>query len=778
MSKIAELLTRKPKLLLVLLVSLTLYFGFGLTKLEMSNNQDSELPDYDPIVKTMKELENKFGKKDIILIGIESDNIFNVSTLSKIKSIVKEVELIDGVIENQIFSIASSNNIVQSDWGLEIGPFLDEVPENNEQIEILKNELLTNKLTKGIIVSEDGTFTAIAANINEGYDESKVFDEVQAIVTKYENPEKIYIAGDPIQQQEIDRGVKNDLSFLVPLSILLVLIGLFISFKSFKGVVLPFSVIVLTIIWTLGFMGRVGLDMTVVSSLVPILMIVASSSYGIHIVHRYYEEILTKEKGEAIKNTIKGIAPAIIMTGITSAIAAASLLIFKVRSIREFGLITSVGMLIATFITLTLVPSVLAITKQKKYYRKKEGKHFLDKTLTSIGNFSLNRHTWVVAATIIILIVSCIGISKVKVGNDFSKYFPKGHRLRNTFSVFNEKLGGARTLDVVITGNDINAIKDPVILSKIIAFQDYAKSLDGVGSTFSIADIIKRMNKELKGGEEVYDKIPESKELVSEYLFLYAISGNPEDLEDFIDYDYQSAKIRMMLNTSEQEDHLRIYNKLKNYVVVNFDEGTKIEFGGDIMFWLAQIKYIVSGKIQNIILSIIFVLFFCMLIFRSASVGLYSIIPLTVSSLMTFGFMGFVGIRLDIATAVITAIGIGIGVDFAIHYISRFKKEMRLQGEIKQATMVTMKHTGKAIIFDVFSNIMGFVVFVFSGFMPIRYFGWLISLTMITMVLSSLFIFPAIFKIYNPYKKIIADNKSRHFKNKEEYLEPELVEVL
>lgn len=332
-------------------------------------------------------------------------------------------------------------------------------------------------------------------------------------------------------------------------------------------------------------------------------------------------------------------------------------------------------------------------------------------------------------------------------------------------------------LDVVISGTETDAIKNPELLTKIADFQEYAENIEGIGTTFSIADIIKRMNKELNDGSEAYNSIPGSQNLVSEYLFLYTISGSPEDVEDLVDYDYQSAKIRMMLNTSEQDAHMRIYNQLKAYVGDNFEQGTNIEFGGDIMFWLAQIKYIVNGKIQNIILSILFVLILCIFVFRSLSVGFYSIIPLTVSSLMTFGFMGFVNIRLDIATAVITAIGIGIGVDFAIHYISRFREVMKSTGNKYQATMYTMKNTGKAIVFDVISNIIGFSVFVFSGFMPVRYFGWLISLTMLTMVLSTLFIFPAIFKLYNPYKQWespkISANKQRKLEPK-----PELAEVV
>lgn len=305
MKNYIHLIIKKPFLVLAAIVVVTAFFGYGLTKLETSNNQDSELPDTDPIVKTMEQLEEKFGKKDIILVGIETDDVFNPQTLQKVIDISGDVALIDGVIESQIFSIASTNNIVKNDWGVEIGSFVENVPETDADMQALKSELLSNDLSRGILVSPDGSFTAIAANITEGYDESQVFDKVQAIVNKYQGPEKMFIAGDPIQQQEIDRGVKSDLGFLVPLAITLVLFGLFISFRTVKGIVLPYLVIVLTIIWTLGFMGHAGLDMTVVSSLIPILMIVVSSSYGIHMVHRYYEELTADDNKTAVKKPSK-----------------------------------------------------------------------------------------------------------------------------------------------------------------------------------------------------------------------------------------------------------------------------------------------------------------------------------------------------------------------------------------------------------------------------------------------------------------------------------------
>lgn len=724
--------------------------GWGLSKLETKNNQESELPKDDSIVVTNERLESIFGEKDLILIGIESDNIFTIPTIQKIADISEELKNVDGVIVDEITSLSTINNIQGQDWGLEVGALMKTVPTDENELAQIKQQLKSNKLINGRIISKDGTFTAIIANV-ENYDQGTVFDQVNAIVEKYSGPEKFYLAGSPIQQQEVDKGIQEDVGFLLPLALVLVLIGFYLSFRTLRGVVLPFIVVLLSIVWTMGTMGHLGYYITVVTSAIPMLMIAISSSYGIHLLHRYYEEVEDKDQVTATRVATEKTIPAIAMTGITSAIGLGSLLIFKVTSIQEFGIITALGMISTVIITITAVPAILSLSKRTTKTKKEvsTGGSF-DKMLTKLAIFSVQRKSWVFVLTLLIFAISVIGIFQVRVGIDFVKYFPNDHRLRLAFEKFNEKLGGSRTLDIMIAGKETDAIKDPDLLQKIADFQKFAETLPGVGYTSSFVDIISRINQEMNEGDSAYDRIPESQNLVAQYLLLYSMSGDPGDFNELVDFNYQRAKIRFMLSTSEQDDHMHIYQSLKNYAAAHFNADTEIEFGGEVMFWLAQIKYIITGKIQNIILAIIFVCIFCMVIFRTISGGLLSIVPLLVSSLLTFGLMGFLGIRLETGTAIITATGIGIGVDFAIHYLLRFREEIASVGSIEEAAINTNLTSGKAIIYDVISNVMGFIVFIFSGFLPIRYFGWLVSLTMLTVCFGTFLILPALFAFFKP----------------------------
>lgn len=749
---------QKAMLGLALILILTIFFIAGATKLYTKNNQDSELPATDEIVQTNEMLEEVFGEKDVIMVGIrvKEGSVYTPETMTKAIRIIEDLKKIPGVLTDEILSLPTFNNISSTEWGLQVGEYISAKQASDAQyLSEVQQGVLGDPLLENILVSKDGTMLNIIANIAEGYNEEDVHTQLQAIKAKYENPESILLAGDPVQQKEIDLGIKDDLGILMPIALLLILVGFWLCFRSLYGVILPFLVVVLSIVWTMGAMGWLGLPITIVSSVIPILMIAVSSSYGIHVLFKYYEERVNHDGETAVIKTVKHIGPAILMTGFTSAISALTLIVFKVSSIRDFGIISSVGIVNIVVVSLILLPSLLTLFPAKKPTRKKAEKDMLGELLSSLTRFSVENKRLALIGFAGVMVISVVGLNRLEIGNDFIKFFPEKHTLRKTFDTYNEELGGARYIDIMFDAGEPNGLKNPEYLRQMADFESYGRSLDGVGYVTSFTDVIKKINKELHQGNEDYNTIPASSQEIAQYLLLYSVSGPSGAFEQLVDQDYQRAKIRMMLTTSEQNQHTKIYESLKAYHRENMSEDINMAYGGEVMFWLSQIKYIVKGKIENILLSIAIIMTFCVIVFRSFKYGLISAVPMIGSSIMTFGLMGFLGIRLEIGTAVITAIGIGIGIDFAIHYLMRFRQEIALGASETEAADITMQTSGRAIIYDVFSNLLGFMVFIFSGFLPIQNFGWLISFTMITVALGTLVLFPALLS-FAPAKKSLA----------------------
>lgn len=745
-------LSNRPKLVLFFLLIITIVLGLGLTQIKIDNNQESELPKDNEIVKTNDRLDDVFGKKGIILIGIsDQESVYKRSTLETIQELSNDIKNLPYVIEDEVTSLSTFQNLKSREWGLERDPFLKSIPETDSEISLLKQDIKNSSEIYGKLISKNESFAAISAYVEEGYDQMAVTNAVFNLLDEYKQPDlTFFVAGDAIQAQEIDSGIQKDTGILLPSALILILICFLLTLRSLRGVLLPFSVVVVSIIWTLGAMGWLGLAITVVSSALPALMVAVASSYGIHFMLQYYEQVSNGRDSQiAAKIALTNIAPAIILTGATSALGALTLIVFKVTSIQEFGIATAIGVISATILSISLIPAVLALqapTTGKKFPKLDQG---IDSILSNISVFSV-KYKYLVSLTSVVfmIIISWFGLSQLKYGQDFIEYFEEGHRLRIAFNEFNSELGGARYLDVMVEAPSENSLLKPTYLKEMTAFQDYAEGLPHVGSTQSFADIITRIHSAMNDNDPLFERIPDNEETIAQYQLLYSMSGSPGEQSNLLDYENQRAKIRIMLTTSEQEDHKWLYTTLKSKAGSLFSSELNIEFGGDIMFWLAQIQYIVEGKILNIIASILVVLLFCTFIFRTISAGFLSIVPLTIATLLTLSMMGLLGIRLDVGTAIVTAIGVGIGVDFTIHFLKRLLKEYQLNQNIELASATTAKTAGKAILYDTLSNVAGFSVFILSGFQPLQFFGWLISLMMIASAFATIVIFPSFIAIF------------------------------
>ncbi|WP_444993872.1 efflux RND transporter permease subunit [Aliikangiella sp. IMCC44359] len=746
MIQYAKLICKFRFVVLSLVLIGSVLAAIGATQITIRNNDDAELPKDDPIVVTNEKLSQVFGEKDQILVSIKTKHLYKNETLQKIRYITQEIKSVQSIIQSEVKSITNIQNIQSSDFGLDVKKLVEQLPLSDSALLQLRSDIEDNPLIYGRAVSHDHQSTVIAAKIAKGFDQATVFYGVRKIVDKYFDENEYSIVGDPVISEAIDAGIQSDAIFLVPLALILQLFGFYYSFKSLKGVLVPFSLIIVSILWTVGIMGFAKLPLTVVSTSIPILLAVIASSYGIHVLHAYNH--VTNLKNSATDNLVlafEKVGRAVLITGFTSALGAGTLAVFKVTSIKEFGIIAAIGISVTTLLSMTLLPVLLTLTRSKHTPTHPKNTHqIISNVLNRITEFSLKNNQIVIVVALLIIMTSIYGITKIRPGADFIEYFPKSHEIRGSIEQFNDDYGGARFFNVMIKAENPDDLKKPEFLQKIWAFQKFAESFDEIGQTYSFVDVIRRIDQVVDIDHDTKSHIPNTQEHVAQYLLLYSISSSPADFNDLVDYDYQHAKINIRVTTSEQEDHLMLYNQLNEFLNQEFKDKATFEFGGMLMLWLAQMKYIVSGEILNIFISVSIVLLFCMFVFRSFKYGILSVLPLVFSTTVTFGLMGFIGIRLEVGTAIITAMIVGIGVDFAVHYLSQFKKHFERTFDINESNHRTIQVTGKAISFDIFSNILGFSVFALSGFSPIQNFGLLITLTMLTTGMSTFILLPAV----------------------------------
>ena len=749
-NKYAELVTKHPIKVLLLMLFITVIIGSGLSKMTIRTNQDADLPENDPIVATKKRIDDIFGDKTEIMIGIHHSNIFQSSTLAKVAKISNELKRVDFVVPDQINSLATVNNVVGKEWGLDVGVFMKTVPTDNAGLKTLEQEVKRNILVNNRLVSKDNQFTVITAQVDPGYDQATLYNQVYAIVDKYQGPEQIYVTGEPIFTQEIDGGIQKDTATLIPLALLLIMIGLFVCFRNVRGVVLPMICVILSIIWAMGMMGHLGLPQTAVSTALPLLLVTIASSYAIHILIYYYNEPVSSKT--RVQQALAKVLPSLILVGVTSALGAASLAVFEILMIKEFAIASMVGILGAWLINITVLPAILQLCiniKDRKDQQKLIGTSRLDRLLITVTAFSLRHKFKVVFSYLCLTLIGVFGISQIKTGLDFLDLFKQDNQARVAFNVFNDSLAGARYFNIMITAKSSGDIQTVKYIEFIKDFQTYMDQQPGVGYTHSISDIINQISDAINVDSE--QKTPlTSDEQLAQYMLLYDMSGDPGDFSNLVDYQYQRAKIQVMLKTSDPDEHRALYLTAKHYLDQHFPQGATADFGGDIILWLAKVDYIIKGKIENIVVALLLIIVLYSLAYRSFSAGLLGVLPIAFGVILTFAYMGFYGLRLDMPTSIITGIAIGIGIDFSIHYLSKLRTNMISVGNYSEALSLTAVTSAKAVFFDTFTNMLGFSMLIFSAFKAVQVFGYLVSFTMLIMGLSVIFLYPALIAIVKP----------------------------
>ena len=357
------------------------------------------------------------------------------------------------------------------------------------------------------------------------------------------------------------------------------------------------------------------------------------------------------------------------------------------------------------------------------------------------------------------------GIMLLRIETNQEKFFPKNNPLRIASDVINQKFGGSQTVSVMIEGD----IKDPAVMTGIDNLTLRLENLDGVGNVFSISQAVREMSKAIfSPGEDDYDRIPFTREGIAQMFELYNMSGNPDDFSQLMNLDNTRAHILVRLSNPES----RVINSVKekiNEITGGFP--AKVTTGGYAIIMSDFASSIIKGQVSSLLLALVAVYFLLALIFRSFRGGFVGTIPLAISILILFGFMGFSGIALDAATALLSSIMIGVGVDFTIQYIWCFNIHINKGLSYEDSTRTSMRTIGRSIIINAFSVMAGFAVLMFSGFTSIRFFGYLVIISISSCLLGAIVLIPAIIMKFRPgfVRKKMSITKIRRYAKEKRY---------
>ncbi|MBI3009262.1 MAG: MMPL family transporter, partial [Candidatus Omnitrophica bacterium] len=669
--KLTEIVTRFPKTTIAIFLIVTVFFAMQFPKMKIDTDPENMLEQNQPDRVFYDNVKKEFGVHDLLVIGIvDGEGIFNPDTLTRVAKITDEMLKIKGVIIEDVVSLRTSDNVTSEDDTLTVKRFMEEVPENSGGIEKLKKDLFGNPFFLDKIISRDGKATAIYIPIEKKDQSYRISREAEKILKEELTPrQKYYLAGLPVAEDTFGHEMFVQMGITAPMAGFFIMLLLFLIFRMGISVIPPMLDAMLSVLWTMGLLIGTGFTVHIMSSMIPIFLMPIALLDDIHILSGFFDRYLSlKDKRKTIIATMKDLYKPMFFTSITSAVGFGSLALANIPPVRVFGLFVAFGIMAAWLFTNTLVPALIMLMNEEKlkvFLKKRQSRtSFMDRVLKSLGRFSFFRSKVILAAAAIVLILGIIGIYKIRVNDNPVRWFKPGHKIRIADNVMNKSFGGTYMAYLVVEGTQEDAIKRPDVMSYINKLQDHLEGLAIVGKTSSVADIVKRVNFVLHNEDKTFDAVPEKQDEIGQYLFLFSMTGDPDDLDNFLDYNSQKANIWVQMKGGENIQMRQVEDSVSDFIKGNPPpEGTTIKWSGLTYINKVWQNLMVWGMLKAVLGSFWIVWLLMVIEFRSLRIGIISMLPLTIAIVSSYGIVGFSGKDYDMPIAVCAALSLGMAID-------------------------------------------------------------------------------------------------------------------
>ncbi|TYA53808.1 efflux RND transporter permease subunit [Formosa maritima] len=730
-----------------LVILSTCFFGFQLTKLTIDADIIKSLPDDDKNAKLLKHISKNFGGNSMGVIILETDNIYQTKVLEHVRLLTDSLSKIDGIAS--VSSLTNIINIKGSEYGIEVGRLVDEfeLPTSPEQFEVLRNNILSNDMYKGSIVSEDETSTLIIFNLEDEAIVNAVAKNVLKTTETLNLPETLYYTGSPMLVTYISELMKNDLTRLLPLAFLVIAIILYFSFKTILGVLLPLLTAVISIVWSLGLMAILGFSMSMISNNIPIILLAIGSAYAIHVINRI-NQIHDQNKTDIVQTALAYVLIPVILASITTMIGFVSFIFGAyLEMIVDFGIFTALGTLFACILSIFFVPAIMSFKKSASKVKTSKNVLLTSYFLEPLNSILLKYPKRILTMWMLLIAISIFGLFSIKRSVDIQEYFKHDNPTRLAEKIMIDKFGGTKPVFVLFKGN----MQSPEVLKTMKKTADYMEESPDIYTSMSIADLISELNFAITGNRD----IPEDPEQIEQLWFL--LDGN-ETLERFVSDDLDEGIIISKFKSPDNQSKKVFSDYMNAFIEENSTEKCQIEITGMPFVDITMDQSLINSQMGSISIAIIFVIFIVGLILRSLKSGIYAAIPIVAAIIILFGVMGLTGISLNIATVLVASVALGIGIDYSIHIISHFNHVFKDTQNFKIAIKESILVSGNAIIINVIAVSAGFLMLVFSDMVPLQYFGLLIAISMVSSGLGAITLLPAILILVN--KKSLNQNSN------------------
>jgi len=687
----------------------------GRIRLEVDPAADRLLPEDDEDRRFYDRVRHLFGSDDQLVVALVADDVFTPATLAGLARLTERIRAVDGVRE--VLSIANALNVRGSEGGLEIAPFFRTPPESPEALEALRREVLGNPIYAGSLISRDGRAAAVVVSFvemsNREFLARRLDVRVAAIAEEERGGDQVWITGGPHIAAETARVLLGE-TLKLPLLIGLALAGvLLLSFRTARGVWVPLATIALSVAWTLALVVAMGHSLNAITVLIPPLLTTLGLSYAVHVVSEYYDA--TRESqgdgpSQCVAVALTKVALPVGLTGLTTAVGFASLALSPLPAVREFGLLSVIGVGCTVAASLTFTPAVLALLPSPRRLPPVAGAG-VERLVARVAHFDLTRRPLIFGVFATLFALALFGAAGIRIGTEQITKFRPDAPVRVHFEAVNQHLEGANPFFVVLESDARDAFMEPANLQQIEALQYWLEEQPEIGGTTSLADYVKLLNRGFHENHPDQLVIPGRRQLVSQLLLF----GASPELSRFVEAGYRTTTIQVRATVVDSDEVEALTRRIEERLAA-LPEPLQGRVTGTAVVFNRALDGIIRGQALSVVAALGIIYVILALLFLSVRIGLIALVPNVLPVAAYFGALGWSGVSLNPGTSLVAPMVLGIAVDDTIHYFARFLRDAKRLGDEERATAAALSSVGRPVTYTTAALCVGFLCLTFAEF--------------------------------------------------------------
>lgn len=756
-SAVARFILRNRTGIIIAIVGMTVFMGMQWKHMRFTYTEANLLPDDHEFNEEYLQFLDLFGEEgNLIILGVKDSTLFHSETFnawSELSETIRSYEEVDLTL-----SISDLQKLEKrkDTAAFDLVPFIRDSLPDNEQLARYKYELF-NKLPfyEGLVYSpnKESVRTAIYLHkdiVNTAARRDFIVNDLIPLITQFEQQTgvTVYTSGMPYIRTLNSQNIINEIGMFIGAALLVTSLIFFFFFRSFRATFIAMITVMIGVMWAFGILGILHYEITVLTALIPPLIIVIGIPNCIFLINKYQQEIKSHgNQAKSLQRVIAKVGNATLMTNVTTASGFATFILTNSKLLKEFGIVASINIIAIFLLSLFIIPIVYSYMAVPKYKHLKHlNKQWIGSFVSWMERMVREHRIAIYAVTVILLCTSIVGMNKIKLSGSLIEDMPQKADFFADIKFFEKEYEGIMPLEILIDTKRKKGVMKLATLKRMNELEEYIDEIPELSKTISVVNLVKYSKQAYYNNNPEYYQLPNSQERTFILSYAKSSANSTGLLASYVDTTGQYARITSFMKDTQTDRFDRIEEDLRAKIAKIFPEDRyNVAITGKAFIFEKGTKYLVNNLVLSLSLAILLIAIFMAWMFRNVKMILVSLIPNLLPLLITAGLMGFLGVPIKPSTILVFSIAFGISVDDTIHFLAKYRQELLVNNwKIKRSVYAALKETGVSMLYTSIVLFFGFSVFTISSFGGTVALGALVSATLLFAMLANLLLLPSL----------------------------------